>query len=205
MAKLETRITQLSKTARNAVNSKNRASALSALRSKKLAESNLKQRSNTLAQLEEVYNKIEQASDQVEIVRVMEASAGVFKGLNKQVGGVERVEDVVEELRGEIGKVDEVGGIISESGGMVDEGEIDDELDAMETQQRKESEQREAEETGKRLAELETTERAKREDAAEDIEKRLSQLSVEEEKGRGREDPAREVSSPQQSGALPAG
>lgn len=186
---LSTRISSLTTTASTAIKSSNRISALAALRSKKLAEKNLKQRADTLAQLEEVYSKIEQAADQVEIVRVMEASAGVLKGLNKEVGGVERVEDVIEELREEMGKVDEVGQVINEpmgAGEQVDEGEIDDELEAMEQEERekaarkvKDKEEKEAELTRRRLEEIakkEDLEEAEKKWRAEELEQRLKRL-----------------------------
>ncbi|KAK2753140.1 hypothetical protein FQN54_007965 [Arachnomyces sp. PD_36] len=174
---LEHKIKEQSLAAQNAVNNKNRISALSALRSKKLAERNLKQRTDTLAQVEEVYSKIEQAADQVEIVKVMEASTGVLRGLHAQVGGVERVEDVVEELREEMSKVDEVGNVISEAGPVVDEGEIDDELEAMESQDREEREKKEAQETQRRLVELEKIEEAGRAAAQKE---RQSELDIDE-------------------------
>ena len=53
-----------------------------------------------------------------------------MKDLNKKIGGVEGVENVVERLQAEMGKVDEVGKVLEErlNGGVViDEGEIDDE------------------------------------------------------------------------------
>jgi charged multivesicular body protein 7 len=187
---LSKRISSFTATTSAAIKSSNRISALSALRSKKLAEKNLKQRADTLAQLEEVYTKIEQAVDQVEIVRVMEASAGVLRGMNKEVGGVERVEDVIEELREEMSKVDEVGQIINEPMGareQVDEGEIDDELEAMEREERekqakkvREREEREAQRTRTRLEEiarkegLEEAQRRKQE--VEELEARLRGL-----------------------------
>jgi len=154
---LTLRIDDLTIAARNAVSSKNRFSALAALRSKKLTESTLLRRSETLAQLEHVYSKIEQAADQVEIVRVMEASAGVLKRLNSDVGGVDKVEDVVQELRDEMSKVDEVGNAmigIGQGEATIDEGELDDELEAMEREQRLEKERLEAAETKRRLNEL---------------------------------------------------
>lgn len=154
----------------------NRVSALSALRSKKLAEKNLQQRSDTLHQLEEVFTRIEQAVDQVEIIKVMDASASVMRDLNKKVGGVERVENVVERLQEEMGKVDEVGRVLEEplnTGGMlVDENEIDDELEAMEMEQKRVTEEAEAEKTRKRLEDL---------DKVEESTKRLSQMSIEDD------------------------
>ncbi|KAF4610415.1 hypothetical protein G7Y89_g15706 [Cudoniella acicularis] len=156
---LAKRVDSLGEIAKEAVTRKNRVSALAALRSKKMAETTLEKRHATLAQLEEVFAKIEQAADQVELVRVMKASTRVLSGLNEEVGGVERVDEVVEKLREQMGSVDEVGDVIAEVGreaGNVDEMEVDDELEAME---REEREKKEAEETRKRLDALEEVER----------------------------------------------
>ena len=172
---LEARIEGLEKSAKEAVARKNRLSALSALRSKKLAEATLLKRQATLAQLEEVFMKIEQAADQVELVRVMDASAKALGSLNKEVGGVERVEGVVERLREEMEKTDEVGVVVGEIGreNGVDESEVDDELEVMESEERERREEaerkerearekKEAEETKKRLGALEIVEREAR-------------------------------------------
>ncbi len=170
---LTKRVDELSLTAKEAVARKNRVSALAALRSKNLAETTLSKRHATLAQLEEVISKIEQAADQVELVRVMEGSTKVLAGLNKEVGGVERVDDVVDQLREEMERVDEVGNVIAEPGRenvVVDEGEVDEELEAMEREEgekeeakervkREERERRETEETRRRLDALEQAER----------------------------------------------
>ncbi|PYH73306.1 putative vacuolar sorting protein SNF7 family protein [Aspergillus vadensis CBS 113365] len=186
---LENKITELNATAKMALQNKNRVSALSAVRSKKLAEHNLKQRLDTLMQLEEVYSKIEQATDQVQFVKVMEASTGALRGLHTQIGGAERVEDVVEELREEMSKVDEVGNIMNEAGPQIDETEIDDELQELEKKEREDMEEKEAEETRKKLAELDSLQQgaqeAARRTAAEravesELEDRLSRMSVEE-------------------------
>lgn len=186
---LATRISTLTATASTAVRTSNRISALAALRSKKLAESNLKQRTDTLTQLEEIYTKIEQAADQVDILKVMEASAGVLKGLNKEVGGVEKVQDVIDGLKEEMEKVDEVGQVINEpmgARGEVDEGEIDDELEAMEKEERekeakrvKEREEKEAEVTRKRLEEIaqkEDLEQAEKRRRFDELEQRAKAL-----------------------------
>lgn len=154
-----------------------------------MVEHNLQQRLNTLAQLEEVYSKIEQAAGQLEIVQVMEASTGVLRGLHAQIGGAERVEDVVEELRQEMAKVDEVGSIMNEAAPVIDEGEIDDELEAMEQSGREAKEEIEAEETRRKLAELDSPKEASGEvsrqrqadkDTEAHLTNRLSNLSVEE-------------------------
>ncbi|KAJ5098093.1 hypothetical protein N7532_005094 [Penicillium argentinense] len=186
---LEQKIAELTASAKTALANKNRISALGAVRSKKLVEHNLQQRLNALAQLEEVYSKIEQAAGQVEIVQVMEASTGVLRGLHAQIGGAERVEDVVEELREEMSKVDEVGSIMNETAPVIDEGEIDDELEALEESGRRVKEEEQAEETRQRLAELDSLKQASAEaarqakgdkDAEALLTGRLSNLSVED-------------------------
>lgn len=167
---LSEKVEKCDEQARSAVARKNRVAALAALRSKKLAEGHLTKQLAVFSQLEEVYTKIEQAADQVELVRIMEGSTGVLKSLNKEVGGIERVDDVVDKLKKEMTKVEEVGDVVAEIGreaGAVDEGEVDDELEAMEAEEKAKKEAvdrgqkgaaQEAE-TRRKLAELERMER----------------------------------------------
>lgn len=146
---LESRIDTLTETAKSAVAKKNRITALATLKSKKLAEASLATRYATLNQLEEVSSKIETAADNAALVQVMESSAGVLEGLNRSVGGVDRVDGVMDKLREQMTDTDEVAAILAEgSNATVDEGEIDDELEAMMAQEKskEEEEKREKEE-----------------------------------------------------------
>lgn len=71
---------------------------------------------------------------------------------------MENVENVVERLQEEMGKVDEIGKVLEEPlvpGAVVDEGKIDGELEATEQVERREREEKEAEVTRRRLQELE--------------------------------------------------
>lgn len=142
---LDVRIRSLDEKAQSAVKAKNRVAALAALKSKKATETTVAQRYDTLSQIEGVYAKIEQASDQVAVVRVMEASTGVLRNLHAQVGGVERVENVVEGLRDQMSNVDEIGQIMEEAGrgeATVDDEAIDEELATLEQQDRLEKEKK---------------------------------------------------------------
>ncbi|RCI09005.1 hypothetical protein L249_4943 [Ophiocordyceps polyrhachis-furcata BCC 54312] len=135
VALLTSRIDDLSAEAKKAVVGNNRITALAALKSKKVAESSLSKRYATLSQLEQVAASIEQASDQVQLVKVMESSASALESLNAKVGGVERVDSAVDRLREQMSETDEVAAILAEStGAVVDEAEIDDELEALEKQ-----------------------------------------------------------------------
>jgi charged multivesicular body protein 7 len=195
---LSTRINVLASSAREAVERRNKTTAIAALRSKKLAQSNLARQSAVLGQLEEVYAKINQAADQVELVRVMEGSANVLRSLNKEVGGIEKVDDIVDQLKEQMTQVDEVGNVIAEIGqeaGAIDEGELDDELAAMErVEQEKEAavekkiqeerEHREAIETERRLAEVAEVEREallqQKESSKESAEKKALEGEIDE-------------------------
>jgi len=155
---LDSRISALAAAARSSVKAGNKTSALSALRSKQLAERSLQQRSDTLHQLESVYAKLEQAVDQVDVVQAMQASTDVLKSLHKRIGGVERVEDLVEDLKEQMGKVDEVSQVLQEPlvGKVVlDEADVEDEFEEMEKEETRKREEREADVTKRRLEELE--------------------------------------------------
>lgn len=178
ISNLNARVASLQSVAHSAVQSKNKTSALSALRSKKLAEKSLQSRVDTLHQLEEVFAKIEQAVDQVQIMQVMQSSANTLRHLNQRVGGVEKVDSVMEDLREQMGTVNEVGQILQEpldGDAMINEAELDDELEALERQEATKKEEAQAEATRAKLAELESIEaaaksQARDKEAAESLE-----------------------------------
>jgi charged multivesicular body protein 7 len=160
-ANLTTRIATLTSKAHTAISTHppNRASALAALRSRAFATQTLTARSATLAQLQETLAAIESAADNLEIVLAMEASASVLKSLNQQVGGAEKVADIVHQLRVEMEKVDEVAQVVNEplnAAQGLDEGDVEDELEAME---RDEARKRAAAEEEREAAEAEKTRR----------------------------------------------
>lgn len=186
---LTKRVSDLDRRSREAVTNKQLTTAKSLLRSKKLADQQLQQRTATLTSLEEVYAKIEQAADQVEIVRVMEASSKTLQSLNKQTGGVEKVQDVMDGLKDEMMTADEIGQTINEiNAGEIDEGEVDDELEALEKverekveeAERKERERLEAQEAEKTRVRLEELEKVVREKAEEVKRKENEKLAAEE-------------------------
>ncbi|KAL1311190.1 hypothetical protein AAFC00_001385 [Neodothiora populina] len=152
---LNNRISALDKTVREAVSNKQTQAAKTALRSKKLASQTLEQRSATLAQLEEAYDSIGNAADQIAIVAAMQTSSRVLASLHEEIGGVEGVEGVVEGLREEIYNADEVTRIIDDCGAkQVDEDEVEEEFAELERVEREQVEAQEAEATRKRLEEL---------------------------------------------------
>ncbi|KAK3940118.1 Snf7-domain-containing protein [Diplogelasinospora grovesii] len=174
---LNKRIDELTHAAKEAVVKKNRVAALAALKSKKLAESTLERRFATLNQLEEVAAKIEHAADNVQMVKVMESSSEALRSLHAQVGGAERVEEVVDRLREQMDAADEVNSILAEAGNVViDEGDVDDELAALESQEREKKEKAEAEARAKEEAKQKALEEAEQARQAEETRKKLEAI-----------------------------
>ncbi|RMZ75913.1 hypothetical protein DV738_g5239, partial [Chaetothyriales sp. CBS 135597] len=156
-ATLESTISTQQSRAATFVAQKNRTSALGALRSKKRAEQALERRTATLHQLEDVYHSIEQAVDQIAIVDALQSSATTLKALNNKVGSVDRVEDVLDQLKDQMAKTDEVSAVLQEplrDDDAVVDIEVDDELEALEREEReREDSKRLAEDTAARLHE----------------------------------------------------
>lgn len=151
---LTLRIATLATEAQSAMKTLNRPLALRALRSKKIAESTLVHRLESLSTLEGIYGKIEQASDQLEFVHAIKTNTGVLRNLNAQVGKMDQVEDMVEELRNEMKTVEDVGKIVEQVGhnNAVNDDDIDEELEALMQDFQSEKETHKVLETQKKLA-----------------------------------------------------
>lgn len=164
---LHEKITLADAAAREAVASKQMVRAKAALRSKKLAETALAQRTDVALQLESVFTQLQQAADQVEIVEAMRAGANALKSLNEKVGGAEGVQGVVDAVNGQMATTEEISNIINETDQPLDDAEIDDEFEALEKAENEKKEQEEAAKTAARLAELAEVEK-KRADKEKD-------------------------------------
>lgn len=138
---LQERISQCDVSAREAVAKKQTAQAKVSLRQKKMVEESYGRLSSTLAQLETTFTAIETAVSNVEIMGVMRSSTSVLKNLNQQVGGAEGVDEVLEALREETSKTEEITNLVSETGTEgVDEDEVDEEFEAMQQAEREKEE-----------------------------------------------------------------
>ena len=154
---LSIKIGSLTSKAQDAVRRKDRLSALAALKSRKLKESALSQRTDMLSQAEEILQRIEQAQDQVAMVKVMKASTSVLQNLREQAGGIDQVETIVDDLRDEMQQVDEVGKALEASGQVdaIDDNAIDEELEQIMNEVKAKEGEKEAQATQRRLAEIE--------------------------------------------------
>lgn len=140
--------------AKEAVQLKQLARAKTCLRSKKLSESSAEHYTNLCVQLEESYMKLQQAADHVGMLEAMRAGAEAMALLNKQVGGAEGVQKVMDSVNEEIATTEEITNIINESATPVDESEIDDEFAELEKAEKEQQEKEDAARTAELLAEL---------------------------------------------------
>ncbi|KAJ6259254.1 LOW QUALITY PROTEIN: hypothetical protein Dda_6153 [Drechslerella dactyloides] len=144
---LSSKITALNTKARTAAAANNKITALSALKSKKMTEAHLQNILNNLSSLESVLSKIEQASDNVALLETLEQGSKVLAKLNKETGGIERVEKVMDELQERMEETDEVTRIVGEPGSIkMDEVEDDvqEELEKLLQEEKKLKEEEEA-------------------------------------------------------------
>jgi charged multivesicular body protein 7 len=129
---LTTQIETFTQNARNATKRNNRIVALSALKSRKLTESALQKRVDALARIEEVLGGVEQAASDAEIIKTLEGGASALERLNKDIGGIDRVEKIMDRVRDDIEESEDVGKAIAEMGtGRVDDVEVQEEFDEM--------------------------------------------------------------------------
>jgi len=118
--------------AKEALAKHNRILALSALKSRKLTDAALQKRSDALVRIEEVLAGVEQAASDAEIVKSLEGGARTLDTLNREIGGIERVEQVMERVREGLEEVEDVGKVIAEMGAQgVDEEEVQEEFDEL--------------------------------------------------------------------------
>ncbi|KAK2593487.1 hypothetical protein QQS21_008803 [Conoideocrella luteorostrata] len=132
---LNGRIEYLQQETRAALERNNRVAAMAKLKSKKMTEASLAKRYMSLNQLEDVAAKIEQATDQVQLIKMMKSSVSALRSLNSQVGSGTQVEELMNQIRQQMSETDEVAAILAESTGEpIDELELDDELAVLENE-----------------------------------------------------------------------
>jgi charged multivesicular body protein 7 len=128
---LEGDVERCTETAKLAVDRGNKVKAMAALRSRKTVEKALEEKTKAMITVEDVLAGLRSAQDNVELIEVLERSGKAMAGLNKELGGVERVDRIMEGLREERENVEEVNRVLAEAGEVVDEEGVEEELEAM--------------------------------------------------------------------------
>ncbi|EPS36084.1 hypothetical protein H072_10456 [Dactylellina haptotyla CBS 200.50] len=113
---LSSKISALTSKAKKAAEERNKITALSALKSKKLTEQHLQSVTDSLSSLENVLVKIEQAADNIGLIDTLEQGSKVLAKLNKETGGIERVDKIMDELQEQMDETDEMTKIMAEPG-----------------------------------------------------------------------------------------
>jgi len=170
---LTTQSQSLNLKAREALSNKNKILALSALKSRNLTEFALQKRSDALSKIEEVLNSVEQSISDAEVLKSLESGASALERLNRDIGGIEKVEKIMERVREGVEQSEDIGKVIAEmgAGARVDEEEVQEEYEEMvkaqEEKERKAALEKERER--EKLEKLEKLEKEKTEKVVEDL------------------------------------
>lgn len=108
------------------------------LKAKSVTEKTQTDCMSKLENLEFILTKIDGASEDVRIVQAIEDGSVILKSIQKAIGGIDRVESLVEEFKDQALTADEISQQISETSGVtdVDIDDVEEELRAMEQQER---------------------------------------------------------------------
>ena len=169
---LTTQSQSLNLKAREALSDKSRILALAALKSRKLTESALQKRSDALSKIEEVLSSVEQSISDAQVLKSLESGASALERLNRDIGGIEKVERIMERVRQGVEQSEDIGRIIAEmgTGARIDDEDVQDEYDEMVKAEEKEKKAALERETEKeKEAEREKLEREKTEKVVEDL------------------------------------
>ncbi|KAL5246635.1 hypothetical protein ACHWQZ_G018748 [Mnemiopsis leidyi] len=134
---LEAKITQEMKTAK-AAGMKNKRVALNALKRKRRYEEQLNKIDGTLCTIEFQREALENANTNTEVLRNMGYAAKALEGAHKQVGDVDKVHDLMDDIAEQQDLANEISAAISSPMGFgndVDEDELLAELEGMEQEE----------------------------------------------------------------------
>ncbi|KAM3415649.1 hypothetical protein BST61_g9168 [Cercospora zeina] len=114
----------------------NKQKALLALRRKKYQESLLAKTDQQLAQLQALTSDVEFALVQKDVLFGLQQGTAVLKEINKEIGGLDKVEMILSESEEARAYQEEVSEMLAGKMSNEDEDAVEDELEAMEREQR---------------------------------------------------------------------
>lgn len=161
---LTTSSAALASKAKSLLAANNKPGALAALRTKKLVDTHIATRTQGLHQLETVLYQLDAAASNAELVALLDSGGAALGQLNRAIGGVDRVEEVLEKVREAGEDAEEIQRVLNTGMGQegwVDEGEVEGELDRMLEEEGRRRRERGVEEYERRAREAE--EKARRE------------------------------------------
>lgn len=117
--------------ASRALEIKNKTVAKYALRSAKIEEHAQEKALEMLQNLETVLSKIDEASDQVDVVNALQSGVQLLGTLNETVGGAERVGDLMDMVKEKMEVTDVISRELSQLTTPIDDDELEEQLNLM--------------------------------------------------------------------------
>lgn len=128
ISQLSTRLDSLNAQIRMSISKQQKSMALGAMKTRNLVDKQLIQRTDNLHTLEQILLKIDDAANNIGILKAMQGGSKALAEIMKQVGGIERVDQVLDQVQEQMAVNDEIGvAIAGASAAVVGEGEDNDE------------------------------------------------------------------------------
>ena len=109
------------------------AAALQCLKNKKQLQAQYDTLTGQMNNLYGVTSSLEAAVTNIDVARANQQTSATMKDIFKEIGGIENVEDLVDDVRETMEKVNDVGNVLAQPiGAVVDDDELEDELRMME-------------------------------------------------------------------------
>ncbi|QLL33891.1 hypothetical protein HG536_0F02160 [Torulaspora globosa] len=153
------------------------------LQGKKLVERSLSRLLEQQTSLLTVKTQINLAATNALLFKALEESNKVLKSINDSVGSVEKIEELLDEIKEEGEKAEEVNALIAKSPDAEDEAELDRELEEMKV----ETEQTRKEETVIDVSEKKENKPSREANESEHLVKKLSSLNIDSKSPEPRE------------------
>jgi len=122
-----------SEKAKDFVQKGNKPAAMQCLKNKKQLQAQYDTLAGQMSNLFGVTNSLENAVTNIEVVKANQNTSETMKEIFKEIGGIEKVEDLVDDVRDTMDKVNDVGNVLAQPlGDAMDDDELDDELNMLE-------------------------------------------------------------------------
>ncbi|KAL9646998.1 hypothetical protein ABK040_013852 [Willaertia magna] len=135
---LEKKMEQEQQKAKDFLGKGDKKSALACLKRKKQYETQAQRLQQQIMNNEQMKLTLENAATDVETLKSQQIASKTLKQVFKETGGIDKVEDIMEDIQETMATANELGDALAQdigSGTVIDEGELEDELDLLEQEE----------------------------------------------------------------------
>lgn len=135
---LEKRMEQETEKAKECMKKSDKVSAMACLKRKKQYEVQAQRLEQQIMNNEQMKLTLENAATDIETLKSQQQASKAMKQIFKETGGIDKVEDIMEDVQETMATANELGDTLARdlgTGQFIDEGELEDELDMLEQEE----------------------------------------------------------------------